>query len=280
MTSLANPLNTTTNAAIIPEIWSQKFLDTLHAKLPFVDSINKDYEGEIQGLGDIVNISNVPAFNVASALTEGDLGVAEAITIGTQQLTINTFAYKDVYITKQAQLQSLPFMDQVRNEMIYSLVAKVHADIITAIVPSATAPDHTIAYTSGTTLALADILAAKELLDAQNVSEMDRVGVLGSAQINDIFNITGFMSSDFVVAGSPLSSGAINVPLCGFNIKLSTLVSNTSYWFHPSFLTLAMQQGINVRVYPKNDGSRATVIESDVFYGIKQLANKRVVSIA
>jgi hypothetical protein len=45
-------------------------------------------------------------------------------------------------------------------------------------------------------------------------------------------------------------------------------------------LTLAMQEGINVRVYPKNDGSRATVIESDVFYGVKQLANKRVVSIA
>jgi len=189
-------------------------------------------------------------------------------------------AYKDVYITKQAQLQSLPFMDKVRDQMIYSLVAKIHADIITAIVPNAAAPDHAIAYTSGTTLALADILAAKELLDAQNVSEMDRVGVLGSAQVNDVFNITGFMSNQFVNAGSPLSSGAISVPLCGFNIKLSTLVGTTSYWFHPSFMTMAMQQAVNVRVYPKNDGSRATVVESDVFYGIKQLDDLRVVSIS
>lgn len=109
---------------------------------------------------------------------------------------------------------------------------------------------------------------------------MDRVCVLGSAQINDIFNITGFMSNQFVNAESPMSSGAVNVPLLGFNVKLSTLVSNTSYFFHPSYMTLAMQQGINVRVYPKNDQSRAMVVESDVFYGIKQLDSKRVVTIA
>jgi len=273
--------NTTTNAVIIPEKWSARFFKVLLATLPFNDSIDRNYEGEIQSMGDIVNISTMPEFDTAGLLSEGAAGDTEAVTLTGQQLTINSRAYKDVMVTRTAQLQSLSFMDELQDKMIFAINKKIHADIISAIVPSASTPDHQISYDSGTTLALADILEVKELLDTQNVPMEDRVAVLGAAQLNDVFNITAYTSKDFVPAGSPLSEGLFRFPLAGFKIKWTTLVGNTSYWFHPSFLTMAIQDQLSVKMYDAGvDGVRAQRINADVLYGIKQLDNTRVATLS
>jgi len=271
----------TETAAIVPEIWSARYYEVLLDRLPFIDSVDKSYEGEIQAMGDIVNISSIPEFDEATLLAEGAKGDAEAVTVTGQQLTINKRAYKDAIVTRRAQLQSLPFMDELRDKMIFSIMKKMQADIISAIVPSASAPDHQISYDSGSTLALADILEAKELLDTQNVMEDNRVAVMGAAQWNDIFNITGFTSRDYIPAGSPLTSGSIPTPIAGFMPKMTNVVSSTSYWFHPSFLTLAVQDRLNISVYDLGvDGQRASRVNADTLYGIKQLDDERVVSIS
>jgi len=271
----------TETAAIVPEIWSAKFYDVLRDRLPFIDSVDQSYTGEIQNLGDTVNISTVPEFDQATLLAEGAAGDADAVTITSQALVINSRAFKDVIITKKAQLQSLSFMDKLRDNMIFAIQKKMQADIITAIVPSASDPDNTIAYDAGSTLALADILEAKELLDTQNVSEDMRVCVLGAAQWNDIFNITGFVSRDYIPAGSPLTSGSIPTPLAGFMPRMTNVVSSTSYFFHPSFLTLAIQQQLNIELFNLGaDGVRGSRLNMDVLYGIKQLDDERVVTIA
>jgi len=172
-------------------------------------------------------------------------------------------------------------MDQLRDKMIFSIMKKMQADIISKIVPSASSPDHQISYDSGTTLALADILEAKELLDTQNVMEEGRVCVLGAAAWNDLFNVTGFVSRDYIPAGSPLTSGSIPTPIAGFMPKMTNVVSTTSYFFHPSFLTLAVQDRLNIEMFNLGvDGVRGTRINADVLYGIKQLDDERVVSVS
>ena len=279
---MANQIMTTTNTtAIVPEVWSGRFYDVLLDRLPFINSVDMSYSNEIQSIGDIVNISSIPEFDTAGLLGEGAAGDADAVTITGQQLTINSRAFKDVIVTKKAQLQSLSFMDGLRDKMIFAINKKIQADIISAIVPSASAPDLQISYDSGTTLALSDILEAKERLDTENVMEEGRVSVVGAAQFNDIFNITGFTSRDFIPAGSPLTTGSINTPVAGFDIKMTNVVGTTSYWFHPSFLTIAIQQQLNVAVYDLgSDGVRGTRVNADVLYGIKQLDDERVVSIS
>lgn len=268
-------------AAIVPEVWSAKYYEVLLDKLPFNDSVDKSYEGEISNIGDIVNISSIPEFSDAELLAEGANGDADSVTITGQQLTINSRAYKDFIITKRSQLQSLSFMDNLRDKAIFAIMKKMQADIITNIVPSASSPDDTIAYDSGSTLALADILEAKELLDTQNVPDENRVAVMGAAQWNDIFNITGFISRDFIPAGSPLTSGSLPSPIAGFMPKMTNVVGSTSYWFHPSFLTLAVQDALNISVYDLGvQGNRSFRLNCDVLYGIKQLDDERVVSIA
>lgn len=271
----------TETAAIVPEIWSAKFYQVLLDKLPFAEIIDRSYQGEIASLGDTVNISTIPEFGAAAELAEDAAGTPDAVTITSQQLIINKRVYKDYQVTKLAQIQSLPFMDQLRDKAIYAINKRIQALIIAAIVPSAAAPDHQISYTSGTTLALADILAAKELLDTQNVPEDMRIGVVGAAQYNDLFSITGFMSRDFIPAGSPLTSGSIQTPVCGFDMRMTNVVNTTSYWFHPSFMTMAIQDQLSIKVYDLgNEGIRGSRVNVDVLFGLKQLDGKRVVSIA
>lgn len=270
-------------SAIVPEIWSARFYDVLLAELPFAQLIDNSYEGEIRDLGDTVNISSIPEFDSGVELAEDQRNDAEAVTIAGQQLVINKRVAKDFIVTRLATVQSLPHMDKLRELAVYSLMKKMQAIIVAAIVPSATAPDHTIAYDSSTTLALADILEVKELLDAQDVPlDAFRASVVGQAQMNDIFNITGFTSSDFLMAqsGAPLASGLVP-PLLGFKMSMSTEVGNTSYWFHRSFMTIAVQDPVRVQEYDLGvDGKRATRVNCDVLFGIKQLDNTRVATLA
>jgi len=268
-------------SVIVPQIWSARYYDELLASLPFNSIISRDYEGEIANLGDTVKISTFPEFSDALELAEGAKADADAVTVTQQSLVINKRTFKDFIITNKAQLQSLPAMDKLRELAIYAIQKRQQAVIIAAIVPSASAPDHTLAYDSGTTLALADLLEAKELLDNQDVPMSDRHMVLGAAQTNDIFNVTGFTSSDFVLGGSPLTTGEIGQSLLGFSPHLTTTVGNVAYLFHRSFMTMAAQQGLTVGVYDLgSEGKRAARVNVDTLWGLKQLDNKRVVTLS
>jgi hypothetical protein len=270
----------TEHSVIVPELWSSKYYDVLLASLPFESLISRDYEGEIQNLGDTVKISTFPEFSDATVLAEDAANDADAVTVTQQSLVIDSRVVKDFIITNQAQLQSLPSMDKLRDLAIYAIKKKIQALIIAAILPSTSSPDHTIAFDSGTTLGLADILEGKELLDLQDVPASDRHMVMGAAQANDIFNITGFTSSDFILGGSPLTSGEVSQSLLGFSPHMTTEVGNVCYQFHRSFMTIAAQQGLKIEIFNLGlQGKRAARVNVDTLFGKKQLDNKRVVQI-
>lgn len=264
-------------SAIVPKLWSQKYYDVLLAELPMNSLISKDYEGEISNLGDTVKIPTIPEFADATELPEIDANDADAVTVTTQDLVINRRIVKDFIVTNKALLQSIPFVEKLKELAIYSINKKIQSLILSLTVPSAAAPDHTLAAVTPGTFALADILALKELLDTQNVPMSDRHFGLGAGPLNDIFNITGFTSSDFVASGSPLQSGQLPAQLAGFMPHFSTVFGSTVYAFHSSYFTMAAQQGMNVAEYDLGvEGRRAKRINCDTLIGLKQLSNLRV----
>lgn len=266
-------------AAAIPEIWSAAFYPTLLEKLPFASSVAMDYQGEIANLGDTVNITSFPQFDEAEEILESQAVEAEATTLTNIQLVINKQLAKDFIITKKADIQSLEVMNALRDLALHSILKKMQKIIIAAIVPS-TSPDHTIAYDSGTTLALADILEAKELLDNADVEEGGRGMILGAAQLNDLFNITGVVSTDFGQSGS-LSSGQISKPIMGFNVKWTSEVGNTAYFMHPLAIEMAVQQNPTPSVHDLGaQGVRAMRVNMEVLFGLKLASDLRVVTIA
>lgn len=270
----------TETSVIVPEVWSSNYYDALLAGLPWNMIVSQDYQGEVSKLGDTVNISTFPEFDEAEEVGEDVKADASSITVTSQALVINKRIIKDFIVTDRALLQSLPMMDKLKELAVYSILKKMQSIIIAAISPSTSAPDHTIAYDTGTTLVLADILEAKELLDAQDVPASGRHGVMGAAQLNDIFNITGFTSSDFLVAGSPLATGQVP-PLVGFNPHYTSVQGNTSYWCHESFMTMASQKGLTVKEYDRGaQGFRDVRVNCDTLFGLKQLDNTRIVALA
>jgi hypothetical protein len=268
-------------AAIVPEVWSANFYNVLSANLPWISTVSKDWEGEITDMGSTVRIPSIPEFSAAIEVAEDAKADADSVTITTQSLVINSRIVKDFIVTSKSQLQSIEFINKLRDLAAFSIEKKMQALLISATVPSASAPDHQIAYDSGTTLALADILEAKELLDAANVPMADRHMIVGSAAWNDIFNITGFTSSDYLVSGAPLQTGELPSALLGFQPHFTTEVGTTSYFFHSSYLTCAIQKQLSVSEFDLGvDGIRGKRINTDVLWGYKQLDNKRVVTIA
>lgn len=267
-------------AAAIPELWSSKYYDVLLAKLPMNAAIARDYEGEIQQLGDTVNVTQVPEFDDATELAEGAQNDAEGVTLTGIPLVINKMLVKDFQITKRSMIQSLDVMNKLRDLAIYSIAKKMQSNIFNDIVPSVS-PDHTIAYTTGTTLALADILAAKELLDNADVPSEGRSMIVGAAQFNDIFLITGFQSSDFVSNANGLSSGQVSMPLLGFDFGWTTEAGSVSRFFHNSFYQVAVQQVPQVEVFNRGgEGQRAIRVNVTALYGQKQFDSKRVVTVS
>jgi len=267
-------------SVIVPEVWSQNWYDSLLADLPFNSVVSRDWEGEIRNLGDTVKISQFPEFSDATELAESAANDADAITVTQQSLVINKRIVKDFIVTDQASLQSLPAMSKLQELAIYSIMKKVQSIIIAASIPSPSAPDHAIAYDSGTTLGLADLLEVKDLLDAQDVPMDNRHAVLGSAQANDIFNITNFTSSDFVSGANLLTTGVVGNPLLGFQPHMTTEVGNTSYFFHRSYLTMAAQKDLGIKIYDLGvQGIRAARVNIDVLAGFKLLDNKRLVTL-
>lgn len=269
-------------AAIVPEVWSAAWYPTLLEALPFNDSVARDYEGDIRALGDIVNITTWPQFDEAQVIQEDQRVDAQAITAQNIQLTVDKQVVQDYIVTDRARVQSLEHANKLRDLAFFSIMKKMQSLIIADIVPSAAAPDHQIPYDSGTTLQYADILEAKELLDLQNVVDAgQRVMILDAPQWNDLLNITGLTSRDFIPTGSPTTSGQPPAQIVGFNPRLTTEASGVSYFFDPIFLELAVQRNLEVKVFDQGvEGKRSQRVNSSILFGLVQASDLRVVTVS
>lgn len=263
--------------ALRPEVWSADFYPTLLEALPFNDSVARSYEGEIRALGNIVHILGLPQFGEAEEIQEGQKTDADGVTASNTDLTINKMLVKDFIITDLAQIQTIDASDALKELAYHSILKKMQSIIIGLIVPSAATPDHQLAYASGTTLALADILETKEALDTANVPDDGmRNMILGAAQWNDIFNITGLTSRDFVSTGG-LESGSLPARVLGFMPKMTTEAGNTSYFFHPIFMQIAVQLALTTEVFNMGgQGIRAVRVNNTLLFGAVQVSSVRV----
>ena len=137
---------------------------------------------------------------------------------------------------------------------------------------------------SGNGMSKAKILAAKRLLDTQEVDSSDRYAVTGSAQIEDLLNTTEITSSDFNVIKS-LVQGEINTWI-GFSwIRSERLLTDVSsnrlcYFFQKWALQLAIQKDIEGRLDERVDLNMAWQIYLRMCMNATRLEEARIVQVA
>jgi len=265
----------------IPKYWSTTWYDVLLNAIVFNSLIATDYQGEIANLGDTVNVTQFPEFDDAYEFQEGEAVPADGITASQIQLVVNKRVAKDFIITNTAAVQGLDAQAKIRNLAFYAIMKKMQKVIISLIVPTVTT--NALSYTSGTTLALADLLAAKKALDKKDVPDSNRYSIHGSDQWNDFFNITGFTSRDFnpdVNNVGVLTSGSIPGKVLGFTPNMTNAAVSTSYFFHRSFMQMAVQKTPVPKVFDRGgEGVRAERVNMDVLFGVKQFDANRVATL-
>ena len=277
---MADQIMTTggTNAAIVPENWSEKFTDVLRATRPLLSTVSQTYAGDLNR-GDTVRIPSL-ADSTAVILPEGAAADAVANTASTVSLVVDEMVALDHIVTTQAELQSISFMNHLRDGMTNAIAQKMETQLFSAIVPSASTPDHAIAYDSGTNLSRADILEAKDLLDTQNVPMQDRFMITGVAQMNDLLTVDQLINADYGNGGSGTVNGFLSSQVLGFNAAGSTNAGTTTYLGHPSFLQMVIQKSIDIKVDDLSViGQRGFRVSASLLFGYLQLHDTRIVTI-
>lgn len=265
-------------ASLVQTTWSPDFSQNLNDNIAFNSIVSYDAEGmfSMGGTVKLPTLADVEAVN----LSEGGKADAQVASASSTSLTINRRAVADFIVTDQSLLQSVSYMTQLQEIATKALARAIQDYIISIIAPSTSSPDHTIAYDSGTTLADADILECLDLARAANWPDSDLHMVMGSAQYNDALNISKLYDQTLGGVAST-SQGKLTGNVYGFAPHWTTAVGTNTYMFHSSFMQVAVQQGVNIKVDSLSaTGQRAYRVSADVLYGATQQFNTRVISLS
>lgn len=108
----------------IPTIWSARLLENLQKALVYGQTgvVNRDYEGEIRGVGSSVKINAIGAVTVGTYTKNTDIAAAETLSDATQTLTIDQQKYFNFQIDDIDRVQQTPkLMDAAMREAAYAL---------------------------------------------------------------------------------------------------------------------------------------------------------------
>lgn len=271
----------TENANLIPEIWSARMYDELRANLPMASFFSRDYEGDLS-FGDTVKVNQIVA-PTGEILTDDKAEFSsENMTINQFSIVVNKRASASFEFTDLAQLQSMSFQNMAIEALNYSLSKQIEDSVVSALVPSSSAPDHAIAPASAGVLAAADVAGIRTLLSVAKVPTSNRGLFLSPSYYGDLLGVSTLTSSDYVPAGSPVVSGGFTFPLYGFTItEANNLGTDIGYAAHRSALQMIIQKGVTIKISDLHANKKyAYLLSADVVFGYSLFDNKRIVKIS
>jgi hypothetical protein len=161
----------------IPEVFSKKLQAKFYAQTMLSEVTTNEYDGEISGLGDKVNIRTVPAITVADYT--GTLSYAD-VTSGTVELNINkakSYAFKvDDILREQADID---FMNEAAQDAAQNMKIAIETDVFANVAAGSSLTDINATPANITAAnVLGFILDAGKTLDENNIPEDDRFMII------------------------------------------------------------------------------------------------------
>jgi hypothetical protein len=228
----------------IPEVFSKKLQAKFYAQTVLSEVTTNEYEGEISGLGNKVNIRAVPAVTVADYT--GTLSYSD-VTSSTIELNIDkakSYAFKvDDILRTQADID---FMNEAAKDAAQNMKIKIEQDVFANVAAGSSLTDiNATPATISTSNVLGFILEAGQTLDENNIPEEDRFMIVNPA-VASILKQTelrqAYLTGDSV---SPLRNGFIGM-VDRFKMFVSNNLSTTSgvtsgLYGHPKAIAYASQ---------------------------------------
>jgi hypothetical protein len=265
---------------LIPEIWSGKMYKELRANLFLANDFERTYEGEIKAMGDTVRVNTIKAPTASILADDTTVFTSQELETSQNTIVINKRIVASFDITERAQLQSIKFMDEVREALMYSLAEKLELEVLSVMIPSASSPDHQIAPAAASSLAVVDLGTLRRLLSAAKVPMMNRKLALDVNYYSDLLALTNITSKDFVSSLNG-QEGVVD-KFMGFQIKEHQLLgTDIGYAYHPSAVQLAMQSEPRILTSDLHaNGKFGMKISADLLCGISLFDNTRIVKIS
>jgi len=228
----------------IPEVFSKKLQAKFYAQTMLSEVTTNEYEGEISGLGNKVNIRSVPAVTVADYT--GSLSYAD-VTSGTIELNIDkakSYAFKvDDILREQADID---FMNEAANDAAQNMKIAIEQDVFANVAAGSSLTDVNATPSNLTSSnILGFILDAGQTLDENNIPEDNRYMIISPAAATLLKQSElrqAYLTGDNV---SPLRNGFIGT-VDRFNMYVSNNLVTASgvtsgLYGHPKAIAYASQ---------------------------------------
>jgi len=228
----------------IPEVFSRKLQAKFYAQTMLSEVTTNEYEGEISGLGNKVNIRTVPAVSVADY--SGSISYSD-VTSSTIELNIDkakSYAFKvDDILKEQADID---FLNEAAGDAAQNMKIAIEQDVFANVAAGSSLTDINGTPANITSAnVLGHILDAGQQLDENNIPEEGRFMIINPAVATLLKQSElrqAYLTGDNV---SPLRNGFIGT-VDRFNMYVSNNLSTTSgvtsgLYGHPKAIAYASQ---------------------------------------
>lgn len=231
-----------------------------------------------------VDIPKTGGFTV-NTKAENTAVTAQVLTWAVDSLPLNKHRVIQVNLEKIASLQSkvaqeMQIAERAGLDLAYDTDLAIVAEFYAAA--SASGPDHIIPFANTSSLAGADILAAKVLMDNQKIPQDGRYLAVDPQGYAELLAVSDFVRVDAINANQVtegIRPGVVG-RIYGYEVFMSQAVTADQHIaFHRSALAYGVQQGVTYDT-DKDLPNLATLHSFDQIYGLKGLdAGKRHVII-
>lgn len=207
----------------IPEVWVDDILRFRDRKL-----LARSLCRTVNVLGkknDTLHLPKIGRLGVFPRLPETPVNL-QALTEGEYTMIIDKDVESSFAIEDITEMQSkYNLRSEYTREAAYALARDVDNQVLAMRAALKAAGQE---LDTGATITEADILTAKEALDAADVPMEGRCLIIAPQQESDIMSLNRFISKDYIDGGSVMQSGRIIGTLFGADVRVSTQITRNS----------------------------------------------------
>ncbi len=263
----------------IQKVWSSLFMKELRAKAKLAALVNKEYSGQIGKGSNEVRVTqiNKPAGENRTIGSNADAFETEQLSLSYVDIKADKRAVAAYEFDDLSALQSQIDAEsnggpasEIRLAMADAIELQINQYLYSLVAPSTAAPDHL--RNSVSAFDKTELLALRLLKSQAKWDGAKGIWILADpSYYNDVLSDTTLTSKDYGADEAPVIGGQVVNKRFGFNIlEDETLGVDQALTFHPDFLHLVMQTGVNFEISKLHSQKKfGFIISADIIYGAK-----------